>query len=83
MFFALEFGNFHTFKYIVKADTNLCNLCVILKLKANLGLCWVDCQHAMINKFLCMVAGGAFGTDVCHWMFLKRLTWFKVNKIPL
>ena len=52
-------------------------------LKANLGLGREDCQHAVIEEFLCKVTGYALGTDVCHWMFLKKSTWFKVNKIPL
>ena len=34
----------------------------------------------MIDKFLCMVAGCALGTDVCDSMFKKRLTWFKAKK---
>ena len=28
-----------------------------------------DSQHAVIDEFLCMVAGYALGTDVCHLMF--------------
>ena len=27
-------------------------------------------QHPVIDEFLCIVAGCALGTDVCHWMFL-------------
>ena len=32
-----------------------------------------DCQHRVIDELLCMVAGCALGTDVCHWLdfFLK------------
>ena len=30
-----------------------------------------------------MVVGCALGTDVCHWIFNKKSTWFKVSKIPL
>ena len=52
-------------------------------LKVNLGLGLEDCQHAVIDEFLCMVAGCALGTDVCHWIFKQKSTWFKVNKIPL
>ena len=48
----------------------------------NLGLGWEDCQHAEIDEFLCMVTGCALETDVCHCIFNKKLTWFKVNKIP-
>ena len=25
-----------------------------------------------IDEFLCMVAGCALGTDVCHWIFLSQ-----------
>ena len=52
-------------------------------LKANLGLLREDCQHAVTDEFLCMVAGCALGADVCHWMFKTKSTWLKVNKIPL
>ena len=53
------------------------------KLKINLGLGWEDCQHIMVDEFLCMVTGCALVTDVCHWMFKQKSTWFKVNKSPL
>ena len=45
----------------------------ILSLKALLGLPWdaYDYQDAVTDEFLCMVAGCAWGTDVCHWMFKK------------
>ena len=52
-------------------------------LKINLSLGREDCQHAVIDEFLGMVYGGALETDVCYWMFKQKLTWFKVNKIPL
>ena len=52
----------------------------IFSLKGNLGLGWPDCQHAVIDEFLCMVAGYALVTDVCHWMFKQKSTWFKVNE---
>ena len=55
---------------------------VIRSLKTNLGFGREDCQHAVIDEFLCMAAGCALGTDVCHWMFKQKSTWFKVNKIP-
>ena len=35
-------------------------------------------QHAVIDEFLCMVAGCVLGTEICHWMFEK-----KVNKMSL
>ena len=35
------------------------------------------------SEFLCMVAGCDLGTDVWHWMFKQKSSWFKVNKIPL
>ena len=50
-------------------------------LKVNLGLGRETCQHAVIDEFLYMVTGCALGTDVCHWMFNKKSTWFKVNKV--
>ena len=52
-------------------------------LKTNLCLGREDCQHAVIDEFLCIVAGCTLGTDVCHWMFKQESTWFKVNKIAL
>ena len=52
-------------------------------LKVNLGLGREDCQQAVIDEFLCMVTCCALRTDVCHWMFTKKPTWFKVNKICL
>ena len=52
-------------------------------LKTSLGLGREDCQHTVIDEFLCMVADCALGTDVYHWMFKQKSTWFKVNKIPL
>ena len=51
-------------------------------LKGHLGLPSEDYQHAEIDEFLCMVAGCTFGTDVWHWMCLKKanmmqgLYWF-------
>ena len=38
-------------------------------LKRNFGLGREDCQQAVTDEFLCIVAGCALGTDVCHWMF--------------
>ena len=35
-------------------------------LKVNLGPGLEDCQHAVIDEFLCMVAGCALGTDVMY-----------------
>ena len=35
-------------------------------LKGHLGLPWEDYQHAVVDEFLCMVAGCDLGTDVCH-----------------
>ena len=49
----------------------------------HVGLGWEDCQHAVIDEFLCMVAGCALGTDARHWMLNNKSTQFKVNKIPL
>ena len=37
--------------------------------KANLGLGRENCQHAVIDEFLCLVSGCALGTDISHWMF--------------
>ena len=41
-------------------------------LKGHLGLPWETYQQAVRNEFLGM-AGCAFGTDVCHWMFKKTV----------
>ena len=34
------------------------------------------------NEFLCIVAGCALGTDVCHWMFKQKSTWFRSKGFP-
>ena len=39
----------------------------------NLGLGRKDCQHTVIDEFLCMVTDYALGTDVCHWMFKTKV----------
>ena len=52
-------------------------------LKTNLSLVREDCQHAVIDEFLCMVTGCAWGTDVSHWVFKQKSAWFKFNKITL
>ena len=50
----------------------------------NNGASWsFQVRHTVIDEYLCTVAGCALGTDVCHWMFLKRLTWFKVNNMAV
>ena len=54
-----------------------------MHLKGHRGLAGPDCQHIMIDEFLCMVSGFALETDVCHWMFKTKSTWFKGKKIPL
>ena len=41
---------------------------IVIVLKANLGLGQEDCQHAVIDEFLCMLAGLALGTGGRHWM---------------
>ena len=43
-------------------------------LKTHLGLPWEDYQQAVIDKFPRMLAGYILGTDVCHWMFEKRIS---------
>ena len=43
-------------------------------LKDPLGLQCEDYQHVVVDKFLCMVAGCAFGTDVCLWIFFKKVS---------
>ena len=55
----------------------------VKSLKGNFGLGQEDCQQAVTDDFLCIVAGCALQTDVCHWMFKTKSTWFKVKKIPL
>ena len=52
-------------------------------LKGHLGLPWENYQHAVIDECLCIVAGCALGTNVCHWMLKKRSTCFTVNKMAL
>ena len=37
-----------------------------------------DCQHAVIDGFLCTVTGCTLGTDVCHWMYFFS---FKVTMV--
>ena len=54
-----------------------------LALKGNFGLGREDCQQAVTYEFLYIVAGCVLGTDVSHWMFKTKSTWFKVKKIPL
>ena len=51
--------------------------------EGHFGLPWEDYQHVVVNEFMCMVAGCALRTDVYHWMFGNRSTWFKVNKMAL
>ena len=55
----------------------------VVLLTADLGLGRKDCQHTVIDEFLCTVASCALGTNVCHWIFKTKSTWFKVTKIPL
>ena len=54
-------------------------------LNGHRGLAGPDCQHIVIDEFLCMVSGCALETDVaCVTGCLKqKLTWFKVKQIPL
>ena len=52
-------------------------------LKEHLGFAWEDYQHAVIDEFLCIVAGCVLGTYVCCWMFKKRSTWLKVNVMAI
>ena len=39
-------------------------------LKGNFGLGREDCQQAVTDEFLCIVAGCVWGTDICHWATL-------------
>ena len=55
----------------------------VVNLKGHLGRPWEDYRHTVTDEFLCMVTACALGTDVCHRMFLKRSTCFKVNKMAL
>ena len=41
-------------------------------LKMSLGLGLEDCQHTVIDDFLCTVAGCAWGTDVCNYRCLQK-----------
>ena len=47
-------------------------------LKGKFGLGWEDCQQAVKDEILCIVAGSVLGTNACHWMFKTKSTWFKV-----
>ena len=42
-------------------------------LKTHPFLAGPDCQHGVIDEFLCMVSGCALETDVCHWMFKTKV----------
>ena len=42
-------------------------------LKTHRGLAGPDCQHIVIDEFLCMVSGCALETDACHWMFKTKV----------
>ena len=42
-------------------------------LKTHCGLAGPDCQHVVIDEFLCMVSGCALETDVCQWMFKTKV----------
>ena len=50
-------------------------------LKGDLDLPWEDYQHAMIDEFLCMVAGCALRPDVCHWMLGFFVFFLNVNMV--
>ena len=54
----------------------------MILLKANLGLGWEDCQQAVIDEFLFMVAGCALETNVCHWMLKKSQHGSMSTKFP-
>ena len=41
-------------------------------LQTNIGLGLEDCQHTVIDAFLCMVATCTLGTDVCQRMFRQK-----------
>ena len=43
-------------------------------LKGNFGMGREDCQQAVTDEFMCIVAGCCLGTDVCHWMFKTKST---------
>ena len=47
-------------------DQHLVSQSNLQRLKTNLGLGQKDCQHIVIDEFLCMVTGCALGTDVCN-----------------
>ena len=54
-----------------------------IHLKGHLCLSWKDYPHAVTDEFLYLVAGCGLMTDVCHLMFKKRSTWFKVKSVSL
>ena len=39
-----------------------------------------DCQHLVIDEFLCMVSGCASETDVCHWMFKTKVSMVQAQE---
>ena len=86
-FYRLEvnFDHFLNSCYLDTCTRSRHNIVIVkhMCLKADLGLGWEDCQHAMTDESPGTVAGCALETDVCHWMFKTKSTWFKVNKIPL
>ena len=44
----------------------------------------MGCQHSLLDEFLCMVTGCAWGNrGICHWMFTPKSPWFEVKKILL
>ena len=49
------------------------SVCDEICLKGHRGLASPDCQHVVIDEFLCMVSCFALETDVCHWMFKTKL----------
>ena len=41
-------------------------------LKTYHGLAGPDCQHVVIDEFLCIVSGCTLETNACHWMFKQN-----------
>ena len=54
----------------------------VTTLKGHRGLAGPDCQHVVIDEFLCMVSRCALETYVCHWIFKQKSTWSRSRRSP-
>ena len=56
-------------------------LCAYIRLKGDISLGQLDCQHSLIDEFLCMVTGCAWGNRCISLELTPKSPWFKVKKI--